>query len=107
MSTGRWLETYAPHKRVIAYKAPSFTLDFYAPGEVKYIDSISKLKEQHDFFFLSFFIPEEELPALKKTFQIKVVEHFEHYHITKLTLNFLNYKTRPSSLSTFYLVGIQ
>lgn len=106
MSAGIWLKKYAPYKQVIAYKAASFTLDFYAPGEVKYADNISKLK-QHDLSSCLFFIQEEELPTLKETFQVKILEHFEHYHVTKLTLNFLNYKTRPSSLSTFYLVDIQ
>ncbi|MFC6098937.1 ArnT family glycosyltransferase [Olivibacter domesticus] len=106
MSAGVWLKKYEPHRQVIAYKASSFALDFYAPGEVKYADNLSTLS-QGKLYSTLFFIQEEELTALKENFKVKVLRRFDHYHITKLTLNFLNHKTRPSSLSTFYLVEIQ
>lgn len=106
MSAGIWLKKYEPHKQVIAYKAPSFALDFYAPGEVKYADDISTLNQRNLYSSL-FFIQEEQLVALKENFKVRILKGFDHYHITKLTLNFLNHKRRPSSLSTFYLVEIQ
>lgn len=106
MSAGLWLKEHHPNKQVIAYNAPSFALDFYAPGEVKHAHDIAGLNQNNGPSSL-IYLQEEQFATLKESFQVKILKRFKDYHVTKLTLKFLYYKTRPDWLSTYYLVEIQ
>ncbi|WP_316734837.1 ArnT family glycosyltransferase [Pedobacter aquatilis] len=104
---GVWLKkNYPSAKPAVLNYIDAFSFDFYAPGEVKYLwnyDDLNKYKNTKD---LVLYVSEVELPKLKMEFNVKVLNSFEYFHISKLTPKFLNKKTRSQVLEHFYLVKV-
>lgn len=106
MRAGLWLKENYPHDAVKVYGAYSFAFDFYAPGCISYVDELSGLKPIKGDRQLVF-LPYSMLDSLKKNYDVTVLQDFDQYHITKLKLDFLNYRTRQGVLSRFLLVKLQ
>ena len=108
MQAGNWLkQNYPTAKPAVLNYIDAFSFDFYAPGEVKYLwnyDDLNKYKTTKD---LVIYVSETELPKLKTTYNVKVLNSFEYFHISKLTPKFLNKHTRNQVLEHFYLVKVE
>jgi len=105
---GTWLkQNYPTAKPAVLNYIDAFSFDFYAPGEVKYLwnyEDLEKFKTTND---LVIYVSETELPKLKATYKVKILNSFEYFHISKLTPKFLNRNTRNQVLETFYLVKVE
>lgn len=44
---------------------------------------------------------------IKKAFNVSIEKEFEHFNVTRLSLNFLNPKTRAQTLQSYYLLKIE
>lgn len=102
---GEWLQKHKPAAQVFMYNTDSYTLDFYAPGLVRWISSpqeILKTAKPGDVVYL----PAAALPEVEREFKLKVLKKFKHYHITRLKPQFINAKTRRQTLEDFVLVSI-
>uniref|UniRef100_UPI002FF63510 ArnT family glycosyltransferase n=1 Tax=Olivibacter sp. CPCC 100613 TaxID=3079931 RepID=UPI002FF63510 len=106
MMAGIWLQNHYPNEIVKNYEGHSFAFDFYAPNRVEYVRDKSLLKPKNGERQL-IFLPTTAIEDLKTRYQLRVLETFDHYHITKLKWDFLNYKTRSTTLTNFSLVELQ
>lgn len=107
MEAGNWLKTNYPEAKASVFMYPdAYSFDFYAPGEPKYFWNYEALDKFRGDENLVVYIPEAELPKLKKDYGAEVLKSFEYYHITKLSPKFINAKTRPQLLEHFYLVKL-
>jgi len=106
MEAGNWLKQNYPDARssVLIY-TDAYTFDFYAKDEPQYFwshEELSKVNTKN----LILYVPEQELERLKNDHHAEVLKEFEYFHITKLTGNFINVKTRAQTLEHFYLVKL-
>lgn len=105
---GTWLkQNYPTAKPAVLNYIDAFSFDFYAPGEVKYLwnyDDLNQYKSTKD---LVVYVSETELSKLKTLYNVKVLNSFEYFHISKLTPKFLNKHTRNQVLEHFYLVKVE
>ncbi|AZI25468.1 glycosyl transferase [Pedobacter sp. G11] len=105
---GTWLkQNYPTAKPAVLNYIDAFSFDFYAPGEVKYLwnyDDLNQYKSTKD---LVVYVSETELSKLKTLYNVKVLNSFEYFHISKLTPKFLNKNTRNQVLEHFYLVKVE
>ncbi|MDQ1141479.1 ArnT family glycosyltransferase [Pedobacter agri] len=103
-----WLkQNYPTAKPAVLNYIDAFSFDFYAPGEVKYLwnyDDLNQYKSTKD---LVVYVSETELSKLKTLYNVKVLNSFEYFHISKLTPKFLNKHTRNQVLEHFYLVKVE
>jgi len=107
MQAGNWLkQNYPTAKPAVLNYIDAFSFDFYAPGEVKYLHNYTDLNKSKNLKDLVIYIPEQELAKLKSEYHAEILKSFEYFHTTKLTVKFLNAKTRPQVLERFYLVKI-
>jgi 4-amino-4-deoxy-L-arabinose transferase-like glycosyltransferase len=107
MQAGNWLkQNYPTAKPAVLNYIDTFSFDFYAPGEVKYLHNYADLDNSKHLKDLVIYISEQELEKLKSEYHAEVLKSFEYFHTTKLTGKFLNAKTRPQVLEHFYLVKI-
>lgn len=85
---------------------------FYSGLFEFYIDEgLIRIKELDQFYRISdstiVFVLQSDLERLDKGgFEYSIVEKFKHFHITRLTPQFLNPKTRNSSLQERYLIKV-
>jgi 4-amino-4-deoxy-L-arabinose transferase-like glycosyltransferase len=102
----RWINAnYPKSNKAVLIHGDSFSYDFYADTDVKYFWTYEDLKSSNP-KNLVIYTPETELAKLKGDFNVEILKTFEYYHTTKLTLKFLNAKTRNQVLENFYLVKI-
>ncbi|MFC4213508.1 ArnT family glycosyltransferase [Pedobacter lithocola] len=107
MHAGNWLKrNYPKAKPAVLNYIDAFSFDFYAPGEVKYFYNYADLDKTKATIDLVIYVPEAELPRLKKEYHAEVLKSFEYFHISKLTAKFFNAKTRSQVLERFYLVKL-
>lgn len=105
---GKWLKhNYPTAKPAVLNYIDAFSFDFYAPGEVKYLWNYDDLNANKTTENLVLYVSETELPKLKSTHDVKILNSFEYFHISKLTPKFLNKKTRNQVLEHFYLVRVK
>ncbi|MDN3585829.1 glycosyltransferase family 39 protein [Pedobacter aquatilis] len=105
---GKWLKkNYPTAKPAVLNYIDAFSFDFYAPGEVKYLWNYEDLKQYENTQDLVLYVSEIELSKLKSAYNVKVLNSFEYFHISKLTPKFLNKKTRNQLLEHFYLVKVE
>ncbi|MFT3932181.1 MAG: glycosyltransferase family 39 protein [Chitinophagaceae bacterium] len=93
-----------PNQKLVQLNTSSYSLAFYAKTNVEYYnaDEVKKIKTP-----MLVYCTQEELNSLdKKTFNIQLLQSFPHFHISQLSLPFINYKTRPATLETFVLAKI-
>jgi len=101
----RYLNTVRPATIVyIPENGPaSYSLEFYLKQPVRLVsmDSLrSELKEHK----AAAFMPRSMYDSISiRGYQLKEVREFKHFHISQLTLDFLNCKTRENTVTSFVL----
>lgn len=109
MQAGRWFNEHQPlGKEVTMYKCVGVTsFTFYSNATIKYaedVDSIPNINSKKTF---TLFGDSLEIDSLKsKGFNVKVLATFTYFHTSKLSLKFINPKTRSKQLQTFELADI-
>lgn len=86
-------------------EAPAnYSFEFYAPLSVQRtpIDSLPWTPQQQLAFLPSAFADS----LTQKGFRVEKLQSFPNFHISQLTGEFLNYRTRPATLEEYLLVGI-
>ncbi|SFA57245.1 Dolichyl-phosphate-mannose-protein mannosyltransferase [Pedobacter suwonensis] len=107
MEAGNWLkENYPKAKAAVLMYPDAYSFDFYSSGEPKYFWSYEELDKSKDIKDLVIYAPESELAKLKNEYGAQVLKSFDYYHITKLSLKFINAQTRSQLLEHFYLVKL-
>ncbi|MGY3053479.1 4-amino-4-deoxy-L-arabinose transferase-like glycosyltransferase [Pedobacter sp. UYEF25] len=103
---GQWLTANLPKAKPAVYMYnDAFSFDFYAKGDVKYYYTLADL-QRSEVENLVLYIPEAQMPNLKKAYNVKILKAFDYFHTTKLTLKFLNAASRAATLERFYLVTL-
>ncbi|MBC7418221.1 MAG: glycosyltransferase family 39 protein [Pedobacter sp.] len=104
---GLWLTVNKPKATPAVFMYNNaFSFDFYAKSDVKYFYSLNDLQTFKDKSNLVLYVPETQLATLKKNYNVHLLKGFDYFHATKLTLKFLNARSRASTLERFYLVTI-
>lgn len=80
------------------------SLDFYSQRINPVFDEVNTLVNTIGSGSAWVYISEERSAELKKFGSVEIVLSFEKYHVTMLTLSFLNPKTRPETLTKTQLV---
>lgn len=107
MLAGKWLkENYPMAEPGVLSDANAFAFGFYAPGIVRYFPDQNVLEKTLSDKMRVVYTPESELQKLRKNFHVAVLKELAHYRITRLKLQFLNFKTRDAVLERYYLVRI-
>jgi hypothetical protein len=106
MMAGKWLKANNIQQTPAMYNAWSYSFEFYAPGYVSYIRNTEELK-----IFInkdgsrSIYTKEEYLPELQSQgYKFEVLQTFSNFHISMITLPFLNPKTREKAVEKFVLI---
>lgn len=95
-----------PGKPVTKYYADSYSLAFYTNAPVLYGED-TMLKEQARRGPVLVFTQQPGIDSLKAAgFNGKIIKTFPHFHISQLTLPFINYKTRSEQLGNFMIVEV-
>lgn len=107
MHAGKWLKN-KPEYQAAMYNTWSYTLEYYAPGYIEravnpaQVDLLNK-KYSH----LAFYTSEQELKNLEAAgYKYQPLQQYGFFHISMLTPEFLDAKTRDKELEKMYLVTI-
>lgn len=107
MQAGKWLiENKITARPTVFRYNQSFSFDFYANGEVRYLYSDADLEKAVREKNLVIYTPEAELEGLKSKYRLQILKSFDYYRITKLKAKFIWADSRPTVLERFYLVKI-
>ena len=104
-NAGNWIATHKiPVNKISAYQYETWrSLNFYANGIVCHKDSVNKFQSGE--FVLTNKNKVTDFDSLHKPYQILYTGN--DFKITRLSLNFLNPKTREKQLSKFVLLKIK
>jgi 4-amino-4-deoxy-L-arabinose transferase-like glycosyltransferase len=105
MTAAKWMNENHPGKTVFMYKCRQFTFQFYCKGEVGFKDTATE--QMPDSILL--FTPMSRINELKKnvgTEKLIVLNSFSNFHVTQVTLPFLDKRTRSNELDTFVIAMI-
>ena len=106
-AAGKWVSEFKPGAEIAVFMYnDAFSFDFYAQGDVKYFNNLQELEQFKNKNSLVLYVPKTELNVLKKVYDVRILKGFDYFHATKLTLKFLNAKTRAATLERFYLVTL-
>jgi 4-amino-4-deoxy-L-arabinose transferase-like glycosyltransferase len=108
MMAGKWLKENNFTQTPAMYNAWSYSFEFYAPGYISYIRSEEELK-----VFIkmdsnrSIYTKEAFLSELQSQgYKFKLLQTFPNFHVSMLTPEFLNPKTRDKAVEKFVLIKI-
>ena len=109
MMAGKYLTDNKISAKVATLNAWSYSFEFYAPGFVRYVDSI---KDVNSFIgkdsSAAFYTGLSSLSELsRKGYQYNVLKEFGYFHISMLTGGFLNPKTRQNELEKMALILVR
>lgn len=96
-------ENEIPKEKVFQYNAWGRTLNYYTNRFTPNFDK-NQLKEFDEVFV---YTKAENLPYFEQNFETKIKASFPHIKVTRLTIGFLNPKTREKNYSTRLLLKIQ
>jgi hypothetical protein len=85
----------------------SWSLEFYSKQHVKAIDIDNPIRIDADHQALFFVQSGIYDRLLAKGYKVKILEEFPYYHISQLSGDFLNYKTRVKTLENYKLVMVE
>ena len=93
--------------KLYSNSAGALIFDIYSNKTMEYLDgyNLDSLTNQNNYVFLN----EAGYKIIKKKYDIKSTKKFKHNSATRLTIDFLNPKTRQATLnktSSFYLIEI-
>jgi len=103
----RYLNEKQPGIRASTYDFPNSCFEFYY-DQRSLRDSLPSLPEtlEEEGRVLLVAVEEGKKELEANDIPFEIVETFPHFHITKLTLPFLNHQTRPESLEKRYLLKV-
>ncbi|MDQ6815381.1 MAG: glycosyltransferase family 39 protein [Bacteroidota bacterium] len=109
MMAGKLLSEKKIYAKAATLHAWSYSFEFYAPGFVQYVDSISAV----DRFIgndssVAFYTTTNTLSELtQKGYEYSLLKEFEYFHISMLTGGFLNPQTRENSVEKMALILVK
>lgn len=106
MMAGKWQQKSNLKNNIIKqYRCNEFSFDFYGNSTIEKIESFkNEFKKQNQAYFL---MPEKAFKEINTdSFAIEKIEQFPYFHVTELTFEFLNHKTRNSTLTHLYIVKV-
>ena len=89
------------------YEVRSYSFEFYVQQPVRYLSAEILKKKNREHSVLLFTKYENLLEIKNDGFEVKVLQSFPHFPISRLNFNFLNYKTRTQELQKFVVVKIR
>jgi 4-amino-4-deoxy-L-arabinose transferase-like glycosyltransferase len=121
MMAGKWMNENYKDKPVVMYQCNDYSFEFYCKGNVGRLDTSAFLK-QREFVSstyklqlpvykdtLFFFTPLKRINELIKYLpddKITVLNSFSNFHVSQVTLPFLNKETRKNVLDTLVIATI-
>ena len=92
---------------VAMYKCRQWSFEFYGPAQIIRTDSLQQIvATAKQPVPMVLFTTEKELDELSKNFKIiKILERFQNYQVSQLSIGFLNKKTREKELENFVLIS--
>ena len=89
------------------YRCRQWSFEFYGPTEIIRTDSLQYLiANAKQTSPLVLFTTEKELNELSKNFKIvKVLERFQNFPVSQLSMGFLNKNTREKEVENYVLVS--
>ncbi|HLL42765.1 MAG TPA: glycosyltransferase family 39 protein [Segetibacter sp.] len=109
MMAGKWLRRNKSFETPAMFRSSSYSFEFYAPGYVQRLETLTdldKFLEENDERVI--YTTNSNLEELKlQSYDFFVLATFPYFHISMLTLRFLNPSTRDSQLEKIVLVALQ
>jgi hypothetical protein len=89
------------------YKCRQWSFEFYGPDEIIRTDSLEHIvTNAKQSLPMILFTTEKELDELSKNFKtIKVLERFQNYPVSQLSIGFLNKNTREKEVENYVLLS--
>lgn len=107
MLAASWIKKNNLTEQVIMYKTFSYSLQFYANTVVKGFNDEQLLQEYITKQPAVIYTSRDNIPELlQKKYKISILETFNHFAVSRLKGNFLNYKTREKQLKKIVLARI-
>ncbi len=103
MNAGKWQQKNLPNTIIPMYRTNEFSFDFYGNSTIKIENNLNDvLKEKSNALLFS---SSTEINKINTdSFKVQSLQWFPYYHITELKLDFINYKTRKSTLDSFAII---
>lgn len=109
MQAGKWLQAnkLAGNSSVAMYKCRQWSFEFYGPAEIIRTDSLQQIvTTAKQAVPLILFTTEKELAELSNNFKtVKVLERFQNFPVSQLSIGFLNKKTREKEVENYVLLS--
>jgi len=109
MQAGKWLQSNNPggNAQVAMYKCRQWSFEFYGPAEIIRTDSLQHIvTAAKQPVPLVLFTTEKELDELSKNFKIvKVLERFQNFPVSQLSIGFLNKNAREKEVENYVLLS--
>lgn len=108
MQAARWLNAANNIEPVTMYRCSSYSFEFYNKAKVLRADTIVALKQQTaNKNSIIIYTPQDEISLLKlQGVHVQVLQQFDYFHISELSLKFLKQDTRQNELQKFVLAKI-
>jgi 4-amino-4-deoxy-L-arabinose transferase-like glycosyltransferase len=109
MLAGDYLRRHAPDRNIVYMpeKGPdNYSIEFYSPYPVQRLspDSLpGRLGRGPAVFFMT---PKFSDTLIRKGYRVEELHRFPNFHVSQLTREFLDYRTRPASVEWFELVRV-
>lgn len=106
MEAGKWLNEHSKVKNVFMYKCDSEAFEFYTKtsvGRISNLDSMINSGTKDSVLVYAPLKEIENLPLQGRNF--KIIQQFNYFHITKLSLNFLQNNTRQNVTEKYVLAS--
>jgi hypothetical protein len=107
MLAGKWLKEKRYKERLAMYKANSYSLEFYAPMFVDRLQTHQSIDSCIANGNIILYTTKQEAAELSANgYQVQQLKEYAFYPVSRLTLSFLNYKTRSSELEQIVLANV-
>ena len=109
MMAGKYIDSINIHNTSAMFKAGSYSFEFYAPGYVQRLDTITDLdrfikKDSNQVIYTT----KDKLEELKQQgYHYSTLANFPDFHISMLTGRFLNPSTRDREVKEAVLIRVQ
>ncbi len=105
-AAANWLKNYTGHEPVAVYQLRGYSLDFYAKQPVSYYNMDSVLKETAIQPVILYAAPESIADFKQEGLTVRQLAAFEHFPVTKLSLSFINSRTRKETVKNAVLIQV-
>lgn len=107
MLAGKWLKEQRYSERLAMYKTNSYSLEFYAPVNVDRLQTDHSLDSCIAKGNIILYTTKQDAAELAGSgYKVQLLKEYAFYPVSRLTLPFLNYKTRSRELQQIVLANI-